>query len=161
MANVSTDAVRTAITEAKGLLQRLRDDADHTYRAEVIDALEVRLELRDIFLQATECPQYIKEPDLAQIPWQQGISILPVLKSTHHLCKPVDDSFSAKLQRKLASTIPPTWFAIPTVDERSSTLTAKAISHCGMGRVRAVSEEGRIVRGMMPTMFVSKRPCVT
>ncbi|KAK7228892.1 hypothetical protein V2G26_001062 [Clonostachys chloroleuca] len=107
LANVSTDAVRTAITEARGLLERLRSEAGHSYRAEVIDALEVRLELRDIFLQATECPQYIKEPNLAQIPWQQGISLLPALKSTHHLCKPVDDSFSAKLQRKLASTIPP------------------------------------------------------
>jgi hypothetical protein len=41
------------------------------------------------------------------MPWKEGISILSLLKETHHLGKPVDDSFSAKLQRKLASTVPP------------------------------------------------------
>lgn len=75
--------------------------------AELADALRTRLELRNIFLSAVECPQLIKQPELARQPWTGGISLLPRIKSSHNLGKPVEEAFSAKLQRKLASTIPP------------------------------------------------------
>ena len=74
---------------------------------ELVDALSSRLKLRDIFLSAAECPQYVDNPDLARMPWDQGLALLSTIQSTHALGKPVEEAFSAKLQRKLASTVPP------------------------------------------------------
>lgn len=70
-------------------------------------ALDYRLQLRSYFLSATECPQHMKEPEVAREPWQKGLDLLPDIKSTHSLGKPVEEACSAKLQRKLASTMPP------------------------------------------------------
>lgn len=103
LGNVPTEAIRNAIRGARNLLQSLHGSVD----SEILDALDCRLSLRDIFLSATECPQHVKRPERARLPWKEGISILQGLKSTHHLSKPVDEAFSAKLQRKLASTVPP------------------------------------------------------
>lgn len=74
---------------------------------DIADALLLRLELRYIFLDAVECPKHMKEPDLAKKPWKEGLAILPALNKSHSLALPVDEAFSAKLQRKLASTMPP------------------------------------------------------
>jgi hypothetical protein len=49
----------------------------------------------------------MKEPDVARKPWLECLNLLPGIKSSHDLGRPVDDAFSAKLQRKLASTMPP------------------------------------------------------
>lgn len=74
---------------------------------DLVEALLLRLKLRHIFLDAVECPKHMKEPDLAKTPWREGLAILPALKKSHNLASPVDEAFSAKLQRKLASTMPP------------------------------------------------------
>lgn len=103
LGNVPTAGIRKAIADARKLLQSLHGSEN----SQILDALESRLHLRDVFLSATECPQHVKHPDRARMPWKEGISILSSLKETHNLGKPVDDSFSAKLQRKLASTVPP------------------------------------------------------
>jgi hypothetical protein len=58
-------------------------------------------------LSATECPQFVAQPDLARQPWEAALALLPTIKATHHLARSVDESFSVKLQRKLASTVPP------------------------------------------------------
>lgn len=39
--------------------------------------------------------------------WQNTAALLPALSDTHKLAKPVPDSFSEKIQRRLASTVPP------------------------------------------------------
>jgi N-alpha-acetyltransferase 35, NatC auxiliary subunit len=39
--------------------------------------------------------------------WQDTSSQLLFLKDSHNLAKPVSESFSAKIQRRLASTVPP------------------------------------------------------
>jgi hypothetical protein len=39
--------------------------------------------------------------------WEELSRTLPELKTSHQLGKPVPESFSIKLQRKLASTVPP------------------------------------------------------
>ena len=73
----------------------------------MVEALSSRLKLRDMFLSAAECPQFVAQPDLARRPWEAALTLLPTIKATHNLSKPVDESFSVKLQRKLASTVPP------------------------------------------------------
>lgn len=103
LSSVPTEAIRKAIRDARSILESLHGTVD----SEILDALDSRLSLRDIFLSTTECPQHVKHPERARLPWKEGISVLPDLKSTHHLGKPVEDAFSAKLQRKLASTVPP------------------------------------------------------
>lgn len=103
LSSVPTAAIRKAIRGARDVLKSLHGSID----GEILDALDCRLSLRDIFLSATECPQHVKEPEKARQPWKEGIVMLPGLKASHHLVKPVDESFSAKLQRKLASTVPP------------------------------------------------------
>ena len=74
---------------------------------DVADALISRLYLRSVFLTATESPQYMKEPSKAKAPWDEALRILPRIGTTHSLGTAVDDAFSMKLQRKLASTMPP------------------------------------------------------
>lgn len=103
LGNVSTESIRHVIVDALDLLKSNKVSMSE----ELVDALSSRLKLRDVFLSAAECPEHVDRPDLARRPWDQGLALLPTIKSTHALGKPVDEAFSAKLQRKLASTIPP------------------------------------------------------
>lgn len=103
MASLPTSAIRDVIIEAIAALKSQRGSISDN----LIDALLLRLELRHIFLDAVECPKHMKEPDMAKKPWKEGLVILPALKKSHSLASPVEDAFSAKLQRKLASTMPP------------------------------------------------------
>lgn len=103
MANLATSAVRSVLNDAKELIHTQRG----TVPDDVLDALAVRLELRLVLLDAAECPKHMREPELARGPWKKAIAILPDIKSTHSLAKPVEDAFSAKLQKNLASTMPP------------------------------------------------------
>jgi len=91
------------LAEAKGLLTSQRASIGE----ELTDALTSRLELRRIFLDAAECPQHVKDAAKARQPWEEAQAVLPKISATHALAKPVDEAFSAKLQRKLASTMPP------------------------------------------------------
>ncbi|UKZ80464.1 hypothetical protein TrVFT333_008225 [Trichoderma virens FT-333] len=103
MANLPTSAIRDVLIEAMAALKSQRGSVPDN----LVDALLLRLELRHIFLDAVECPKHMKEPDLAKKPWREGLAILPALNKSHSLASPVDEAFSAKLQRKLASTMPP------------------------------------------------------
>ncbi|KAL5083399.1 hypothetical protein Trisim1_001503 [Trichoderma cf. simile WF8] len=103
LASLPTDAIRDVIIEAIAALKSQRGSISD----DLVDALLLRLELRHIFLDAVECPKHMKEPDMAKKPWKEGLTILPALKKSHSLASPVDEAFSAKLQRKLASTMPP------------------------------------------------------
>ncbi|RFU76878.1 amino-acid n-acetyltransferase subunit mak10 [Trichoderma arundinaceum] len=103
LANLPTSAIRDVLIEAMAMLKSQRGSIPD----ELAEALLLRLELRHIFLDAVECPKHMKEADLAKKPWRGGLAILPALNKTHSLVSPVDEAFSAKLQRKLASTMPP------------------------------------------------------
>ena len=113
LSSVSTDDIRSAITDALSLIKELRESIGETMAA----ALSSRLQLRHIFLAAVECPQLIKQPELARTPWTEGTALLPGINSSHNLSRPVEEAFSAKLQRKLASTIPPRPIVQPRFDE--------------------------------------------
>lgn len=72
-----------------------------------VDALDKRLELRSLFLNATQCPELMYDREAARKPWKDATVIIPDIGKSHALGEAVDAAFSAKLQRKLASTMPP------------------------------------------------------
>lgn len=100
---ISTRSIHSAIREAEGLLGLLKDKVSE----EIRQGLGARLELRRIFLDAAESPESKRDFAKAQAPWLEAAEVLPVIQKTHALAKDVDEAFSAKLQRKLASTMPP------------------------------------------------------
>ncbi|PHH65111.1 hypothetical protein CDD81_3242 [Ophiocordyceps australis] len=103
LAKIPTDDISEVLEQALHLLSSQRD----TDGAELTDALISRLELRRILLSAVQCSAHIKDAAKAREPWTKAIAILPNIESSHCLGQPVDEAFSEKLQRKLASTIPP------------------------------------------------------
>lgn len=100
---VSTHDVHSVLRETEELLGLLRDQVSQ----DILQGLSARLKLRRIFLQAAESPENKGDFAKAQAPWIEAADILPVIENTHALAKDVDEAFSAKLQRKLASTMPP------------------------------------------------------
>ncbi|KAG6021881.1 hypothetical protein E4U41_002371 [Claviceps citrina] len=102
--NIPTKEVRHVVAAAEELVLSLKGSS---MPDGVADALVSRLHLRNVFLDATESPQYMKEPSKARAPWDEALQILPRIGTTHSLGTAVDDAFSSKLQRKLASTMPP------------------------------------------------------
>lgn len=103
LAGIPTDAIRETLLEAQNLVSSLSE----TLGDDMSKALARRLKLRYFFLDATECLEHIREPELARKPWEEAVALLPDIKASHGLGKAVDEAFSAKLQRKLASTMPP------------------------------------------------------
>ncbi|KAG7108316.1 N-alpha-acetyltransferase 35 like protein [Verticillium longisporum] len=99
----SIESVRQIILETSSLLQGLEDSVP----TDIIRALHDRLLLRHSFLAATDAIQYRTAPDLIRGPWRESLAMVQGLQSSHALAKDVPDAFSAKLQRKLASTMPP------------------------------------------------------
>lgn len=94
----------------------MRRDVD----AEVAQALDFRLELRLAFLRAIELSELRSNPESLKTPWIQMKAILePIIKS-HSLGIPVPECFSAKLQRRLASTMPPRPIVQLSFDEAGS-----------------------------------------
>lgn len=100
---ISTRNIHSALAEAQGLLDLLKDELS----PEMIEGLHARLQLRHIFLEAAESPENKRDVAKAQAPWIEAEDVLPIIQRTHALAKGVDEAFSAKLQRKLASTMPP------------------------------------------------------
>jgi hypothetical protein len=73
---------------------------------EVKDALICRLKFRAKFLATAEMAQSRTSPELKQL-WIDLLAFPPTLESSAHLGKPCPSAFSVKVQRKLASTVPP------------------------------------------------------
>lgn len=101
---MATTSIREALQDARDLLSSLRGSSISN---ELLEALHSRLELRQIFLNVAETPQHRNDPEKARKPWSDGLPVLAQLNKTHGLGQPVEEAFSAKLQRKLASTMPP------------------------------------------------------
>lgn len=74
---------------------------------ELAQALDFRLELRYAFLRAIELSELRSNPESLKTPWIQMKAILDPIYKSQSLGIPVPESFSAKLQRRLASTMPP------------------------------------------------------
>lgn len=73
---------------------------------EIKDALFSRLLFRARFLRIVEVAASRTAPGVKEM-WTELQSSLPQIISSTNLGKPVPDSFSVKVQRKLASTVPP------------------------------------------------------
>lgn len=109
------DVLQYAIKIVRSLNGSISDD--------IAEGLVSRLSLRRLFLDATESTQHMGNILQARIPWEGAIHILPRISATHHLGRPVDDAFSTKLQRKLASTMPPRPIVQLKFDDAFSHLT--------------------------------------
>ncbi|EGX93378.1 amino-acid N-acetyltransferase subunit Mak10, putative [Cordyceps militaris CM01] len=101
--NISTRNIHSALREAEGLLGLLKDEVS----SDILQGLSARLSLRRIFLEATESLEMTQDLTKTQAPWIEAANVLPIIEKTHILARSVDEAFSAKLQRKLASTMPP------------------------------------------------------
>ena len=100
---IQVQDIRTVLEGARTTLSGL----DGKVAQDVVEALDLRLQLRSIWLDAVDLSQYRDSPDVIKLAWQTGLGLLSKLKLTHTLGTPVADAFSEKLQRKLASTMPP------------------------------------------------------
>ncbi|QSZ34101.1 hypothetical protein DSL72_005689 [Monilinia vaccinii-corymbosi] len=69
------------------------------------EALATRLTFRHTFLRTVEIAE--SRSSVAKMYWREVFLLIPDLRSSSQLAKPAPQSFSVKLQRKLASTVPP------------------------------------------------------
>ncbi len=74
--------------------------------SETSNALCMRLKFRIAFLTAVSLADQ-RDSMLSKDAWEDVVALLPGVSTSHKLSKPVTDAFSVKLQRKLASTVPP------------------------------------------------------
>lgn len=74
--------------------------------AEIKQALLQRLKMRVAFLTTVLAVDERVAP-IIKSAWEVLSNTLPSIRDSHELGKPVPESFSVKLQRKLASTVPP------------------------------------------------------
>ncbi|KUI57998.1 N-alpha-acetyltransferase 35, NatC auxiliary subunit [Cytospora mali] len=100
--NLDREEVRDVIQEARQLVQGLRRDL-----GPIAQALDFRLEHRYAFLRAIELSELRSHPESLKTPWIQLKAILEPINESTSLGAPVPEAFSVKLQRRLASTMPP------------------------------------------------------
>jgi hypothetical protein len=75
---------------------------------DVREALDLRLEFRIAFLRAVELVGVRKaNADSLKTPWIMMSGLLEHVRKQHSLGTPVSEAFSTKMQRRLASTMPP------------------------------------------------------
>jgi N-alpha-acetyltransferase 35, NatC auxiliary subunit len=83
----------------------------HSLRPKIMDdmadGLSFRLELRAAFLRAIELSELRSSPESLSLPWSQMKAVWEPINKSRHLGTPVPEAFSTKLQRRLASTMPP------------------------------------------------------
>ncbi|KAJ9665442.1 N-alpha-acetyltransferase, non-catalitic subunit [Coniosporium apollinis] len=94
----------------------------HSMSTSLRRALESRLGFRQTLLSAMH--QDANDPLNALDPlWRSTITFFSDIKSTHALGRPVPEAFSPKLQRRLASTVPPRPVVEYTFDEALQKMT--------------------------------------
>lgn len=111
--NLDRDEIRDDIMAARKTLHSLR----HTMTDEMADALGFRLELRTAFLRAIELTELRSNPDSLSLPWSQMCAVWEAINKSRHLGTSVPEAFSTKIQRRLASTMPPRPIVQPSPEE--------------------------------------------
>ncbi|KAK3392260.1 Mak10 subunit, NatC N-terminal acetyltransferase-domain-containing protein [Sordaria brevicollis] len=102
--HIDRSEIRNEIAAAKLILHQVRERIG----IDLAQALTFRLELRSAFLRALELIEDVRgSPESLQIPWCQMHSIWEGMLKLSGLAKEVPEAFSTKLQRKLASSMPP------------------------------------------------------
>ncbi|GKT47060.1 N-alpha-acetyltransferase, 35 NatC auxiliary subunit [Colletotrichum spaethianum] len=148
----SIESVREVLKEASFILRQLSDSVPQ----EFVDALHTRLLFRYTLLAAIDHTQYRTDPDRIRSPWKEAQDMLPTIKSTHALGKPVPEACSAKLQRKLASTMPPRPIVEISFDDAFGHLT-KILSD-GLEVVGVLDYTDSICLQTYVTTFQAKKP---
>ncbi|KAI2615163.1 Mak10-domain-containing protein [Hypoxylon sp. NC1633] len=112
--DIPVQPINNFLRKARSDLRDLSNDVPKDISA----ALDLRLELRIAFLRAIDLSELRKaNPDSLKTPWIQMSGLLEDIKKQHFLGKPVAEAFSTKLQRQLASTMPPRPIVQPSFDE--------------------------------------------
>ncbi len=101
--NIGHNEIRDEILAARTLLQNIK----HKITDDLCHALSFRLEFRTAFLRAIELSEVRGEPESLKLPWNQMKLVWEQVKQRHDLGTPVPEAFSTKIQRRLASTVPP------------------------------------------------------
>ncbi|KAK4167314.1 putative MAK10 subunit [Cladorrhinum sp. PSN259] len=101
--DIDADEIRDEIMAARKVIYNLR----HHITDEVANALGFRLELRTAFLRAIQLTELRNDPDSLSLPWSQMQAVWEAIQKSGHLGTPVPEAFSTKIQRRLASTMPP------------------------------------------------------
>jgi hypothetical protein len=99
--NVTHEAILQLLDETTELLS-----GSDEIQQEIKDALRSRLQFRSKFLRVVEVAASRMSPGV-KVMWTELQSSLPQIISSANVGKPVPESFSVKVQRKLASTVPP------------------------------------------------------
>ena len=132
---------RFAIDDIMTLLKKAHDFIQGNLLelpATLKQALSTRIELRLHLLAAFDSEQVDNKERTRD--WIACTELLSTLKETSKLGKPVEDSFSIKLQRKLASTVPPR--PIVDVDFDSAWDLLSRICICGRDAYRILDNHG-------------------
>ncbi|KAK0748539.1 Mak10 subunit, NatC N-terminal acetyltransferase-domain-containing protein [Apiosordaria backusii] len=101
--NFDLDEINDEIMAARKLVHSIR----HRITDELAQALGFRLELRTAFLRAIELSVLRSNPESLSLPWTQMQAVWESIYKSRHLGQPVPEAFSTKIQRRLASTMPP------------------------------------------------------
>ncbi|KAK3990525.1 putative MAK10 subunit [Cladorrhinum sp. PSN332] len=101
--DIDADEIRDEIMAARKVVHGLR----HHITDEVSWALGFRLELRTAFLRVIELAELRSDPDSLSLAWSQMQAVWEAVEKSRHFGTPVSDAFSTKIQRQLASTMPP------------------------------------------------------
>lgn len=96
---ISTYDIQQVVTETLLVVQNSKD-----FSPDLLESLCLRLKFRRAYLDAVSTAS---ERSNDTTFWQEMLDCLPRLEATVSLGLPVAASFSTKLQRKLASTVPP------------------------------------------------------
>lgn len=108
--------ISTKIEDAVAYVTQESASIDHPYR----DALLSRLKLRQMLLSAVQLDGIV-DHQRAKL-WEGCLELLPVLSETNKLGVLLENSFSIKIQRKLASCVPPRPIVKISIDEALSRL---------------------------------------
>lgn len=100
--DVADEGISEMLTQALSWL----DSQGDVIQEETIAALKTRLQFRHLFYDALAIDLDIIT-DRSTERWEQCIKILPLLTTSQTVGKAVEQAFSVKIQRKLASTVPP------------------------------------------------------
>jgi N-alpha-acetyltransferase 35, NatC auxiliary subunit len=102
LSNFSVDEICVLLGHAVTLITTNADGIDSDLQA----GLLARLEFRNAFLRAVMAEPRKAAPGGDDY-WKMCLDHLAAIEATHDQAISVDDSFSIKIQRRLASTVPP------------------------------------------------------
>ncbi|KAI0803380.1 Mak10 subunit, NatC N-terminal acetyltransferase-domain-containing protein [Xylaria sp. FL0064] len=104
LGHIPVPAIKELLQNAITELRARGDDLPQ----EICAALESRLELRISFLDAVDLSATREDTsELPKLPWTRMKHLIEAIEIQHTQGKPLPAAFSTKLQRRLASTMPP------------------------------------------------------